>query len=357
MSSFSPVLSSLLNLIVGGALAGRLVAWIWLGVQIHQRRRLLGPPLIRAVPWGLTSVGALVVAWVVLNVLVVSVYAAVTHRQRGVPLAFTEQMFLVTVLNGAALVVLPLLLRLFSGARAADFGIDLTNLGRSVRSGVVAFLIVTWPVNLIHLLCAHLWKPKKHPLEEMVRGGLDFDIAYLAVLSAIVLAPAVEEFLFRGVVQGWLTRVFVRWATAKVAETSHEWLGEPVAGDASAEDLVVDSASVGAVSVDDGRTDHAHTEDLPAVPAWATFMPIALTSAAFAVAHSAQWPAPIPIFVLSLALGVIYQRTGSLTASFVVHALFNGFSTLLLFWALTHNGGDVAKDVPPPQSVVMVRGR
>ena len=46
--------------------------------------------------------------------------------------------------------------------------------------------------------------------------------------------------------------------------------------------------------------------------------------------HAAQWPAPIAIFVLSVALGTLYQRTGSLLAAIAMHGTFNGFSTLLL---------------------------
>jgi hypothetical protein len=38
----------------------------------------------------------------------------------------------------------------------------------------------------------------------------------------------------------------------------------------------------------------------------------------------------VAIFLLSLGLGTLYQRTGSLVASFVLHAAFNGFSTLTL---------------------------
>ena len=62
--------------------------------------------------------------------------------------------------------------------------------------------------------------------------------------------------------------------------------------------------------------------------------PIVIISALFAVVHLPQWPAPIAIFFLSLGLGVVYQRSGSLFASFVMHALFNGFSTLILFQAV-----------------------
>ena len=47
-----------------------------------------------------------------------------------------------------------------------------------------------------------------------------------------------------------------------------------------------------------------------------------------------QWPAPLAIFFLSVGLGAVYQRTGSLIASFVMHALFNGLGTMMLFLAI-----------------------
>ena len=74
--------------------------------------------------------------------------------------------------------------------------------------------------------------------------------------------------------------------------------------------------------------------------------PIVIISALFAVVHLPQWPAPIAIFFLSLGLGVVYQRTGSLFASFVMHALFNGFSTLILFQAVLIGAPADPKVVP-----------
>ena len=74
--------------------------------------------------------------------------------------------------------------------------------------------------------------------------------------------------------------------------------------------------------------------------------PIVIISALFAVVHLPQWPAPIAIFFLSLGLGAVYQRTGSLFASFVMHALFNGFSTLILFQAVLIGAPADPKVVP-----------
>jgi hypothetical protein len=78
-------------------------------------------------------------------------------------------------------------------------------------------------------------------------------------------------------------------------------------------------------------------------------MAIALTSLVFAAVHGPQWPAPIALFVLALAIGTVYHRTGSLIAAVCMHAVFNGFSTLGLFFALlVGRPTETEKAVPPP---------
>ena len=64
-----------------------------------------------------------------------------------------------------------------------------------------------------------------------------------------------------------------------------------------------------------------------------TGLAIVLTSLFFAALHAPQWPAPIPLFLLSLGLGIVYLRTGSLLATICMHAIFNGISMLTLFYA------------------------
>ncbi len=51
----------------------------------------------------------------------------------------------------------------------------------------------------------------------------------------------------------------------------------------------------------------------------------------FAALHYTVWPTPVPIFFLSLALGLLYQRTGSLVAPMALHMTFNAVSTILMF--------------------------
>jgi len=65
-------------------------------------------------------------------------------------------------------------------------------------------------------------------------------------------------------------------------------------------------------------------------------LPVVLTSVVFAGVHFEQMPAPLAIFPLSIVLGLLYETTGSLIPSFVLHALFNGFNTTLLVAALLY---------------------
>ena len=60
---------------------------------------------------------------------------------------------------------------------------------------------------MVNLLCVVVWKQHKHPLEQMVMAEPNAGIACLAFLSAVVLAPAAEELLFRGIIQSWLAQL------------------------------------------------------------------------------------------------------------------------------------------------------
>ena len=286
-------------------------------------------------------------------------YAQMTRRPANEPLAFHEQMLLTAIMNGVLLVAVPLVLRWTSGARLGHLGLSWHRLGRQARAGALAFLLVALPVYMVNVVLRLVWKPRKHPLEMMMMlekgAGLPMSqLALLAFLTAVVFAPAAEELMFRGVLQNWLERLFQRRGrvqelpsvapedlpcadrTIDVPPQPHVWTDNPYeAPEAPLTPLAV------------------WEEDQAPPPRAASLWPVVLTSALFGLVHYAQWPAPIPIFVLSLALGVVYQRTRSLVASFVLHALFNGLSTVLLFQVMLSGNlpGKVNNVVPPEARV------
>ena len=66
-------------------------------------------------------------------------------------------------------------------------------------------------------------------------------------------------------------------------------------------------------------------------------MPVALAAGisglGFAVLHGVWWLIPA-LFLLGVALALIYQRSGSIWAATITHGLFNSFTTLLYYLAL-----------------------
>ena len=57
---------------------------------------------------------------------------------------------------------------------------------------------------------------------------------------------------------------------------------------------------------------------------------ILATSILFAAVHSSVWPSPIPLFVLGLGLGYVTVRTRSLVPAILIHSLFNSVSAVYL---------------------------
>ena len=339
MSPRAAVFLQFIGLMIIGLTFAVVRAWAWAIRRMARGQPLLPSPKIRTVPWGFGSVLLVALAFFAVQITAGSIWVSQTGGWwNGRRLSFTESMFLVSVANATLLVLVPLLLRLTSGARLEDLGLRRGGWGRDVRVGVVASLLIAPLVYALNLVASLVWSRSTHPLEEMIRVQFSGRTAYLAVLSAVLLAPAAEELIFRGVIQGWLTRLFTT----------------PAGADPKPDDLsgLVESIDLGGLSAPAGRRPWL----LPRMPrplreasrrrASSGMMPVVLTSALFALLHAEQWPAPLAIFFLSLGLGTVYQRSGSLLTSFTIHALFNGFSTLLLFTALLA-GDAVGKNLKP----------
>lgn len=122
----------------------------------------------------------------------------------------------------------------------------------------------------------------EHDLLRMMSESGTVGMVVVTYLSAAVVTPIFEEVLFRGVMQTFWVGVFAQ--------------GLGVAGE--------------------GRNS--------AGSRWGA---IVMTSALFALLH-AGWSSPA-IFVLSLGLGYVYERTGRLWPVIVMHALFNALSITL----------------------------
>ncbi len=336
--SSSQILIALLTLTLYASIVA---AWGWAIARLAAGRTLLPAPSRDVVGWGGRTVLAVLATYLVLQVAVIGLYVQLLGVARPAPgagltttvadrmveallhpLVFAPgQLVVVTVsLNVMFLAVAPILLARGSGTKTADFGFGSGEAGSDVLRGLMAWPLLAPIVFGVNALATGIWKDRiqRHPLQDWVESAPSTSTLFLAAFSAVVVAPLAEEFLFRSVLLGWLD---------KLAIGPHE-PGGPVAwrkrlGPREEVDELED------------RPDPAEmTHGSKAGIGFRLFAANVVVSLLFAALHGQVWPTPVPLFFLSLGLGLLYQRTGRLLASITLHATFNGIATLTLYLSL-----------------------
>lgn len=236
--------------------------------------------------WGITLLGICV------SLTVGAVYVTVKLAGSTRDIATTQESLSPVELVGLNLVVpitvLATLLVVNARVRPGGLrrlGLNPQRLGVGLLIGVIAGILIVPLVHASGWAVEQAWQaiglkhPDAHPL---LRAGEELRNPWLRTLiavSAIALAPAAEELLFRGHLQ-----------TALI--------------------YTVDPS---------GRRKSIR---------WAS---VVITSIVFTIFHGELWMMP-PIFLLSLCLGWLYERTQNLWTAIVVHALFNAASVIYFFY-------------------------
>lgn len=274
--------SFLLNLVDTTLLVaalGSIALWFWLlGL------RTKGVPLVK---WGPTPLGPTtatmlmaVAAWLLILIAVPALILAGSNRS-PTDVSFAEQIALSTATNAALLLALPAVLRVF-GDRSSPKPADVVSPATRIAQGLITCLIVAPVVYGLYGAARLAWSPTKHPLEAMLRARPDAGVAALTFVSSVLFAPAAEELIFRRYLLSWLAGP----RDPASPDTRHELAANVV------------------------------------------------VSIAFAAVHQAQWPTPLALFPLSLVIGWLYLRTGSLAAAIGLHAGFNAIGTLQLYHSI-----------------------
>ncbi|MBI1901723.1 MAG: CPBP family intramembrane metalloprotease [Planctomycetia bacterium] len=277
-----------------GSLRGMLVAlavlaalalpvWFLLSLRIADRRSLLPPITRRPVSWtGFDILLVLLLHFALRGAgeWLFKRYVAANDPRAGIYLALAT-----TVVHALTLAGAVTYLHVVRAATWRDLGLASPQFGRDVLTGLVAALAVLFPVLGLNVLLVWVLEPTaQHPVIEMLLKSRDVLTFASLTFVAVAIVPPAEEFLYRGLLQGWLEKT-------------------------------------------------AFPTSSPGVPAGpAAWVALLGSSVVFAVMHSSAWPAPIPLFFFALVLGFLYQRTGSLWPSIVLHAVLNG--TSLLIWRL-----------------------
>ena len=250
--------NTLAIVIVGLLSAASLVVWIKIGLRIRQ-----GEPILEASPESTLPI----VHWMplLLTLLLVSQGIIGLLETRTAATTIKIDRIQIRVMLSCVMLVLLLMPLLQNGAKS--FGFSAANWQRQVGQGCVGFIVCVLPVVLCLLLTLGLREPtNEHPYLQALQEG-SFEIVFWICMSAVVMAPILEELIYRVVLQTWLQHL-----------------------------LTPNQALV-------------------------------LTAAIFAAVH--RLPDAIPLFPLALILGYLYQRKRSFLAIVTLHAVFNGVNIIL----------------------------
>ena len=332
--------------------------WAALIVRKSKGRDLLGRfggrELIGS-PYGFIDVLLVFFAWMggqVIAVGVAMVILGISHENIAT-ISGEEEAKLLGIVGLAQLVGVflawgVLYARYGRGGRSQAIGIQRTNIAKDIVLGLAAFAMVIPIVLLIQWLLTLLLE-YEHPSLEMLTRDASWLTFVLVWFVAGFVAPVCEEIFFRGTLQAWLQRL----GPARM-KSDQILVGGWDGGISESGELGgAKQALPNSVSLDENESSPDLNPYRPpreaALPgqsesqsgllaggetdrrSWITqsHWPIYVTSAIFAGLHIGQGAAPIPLFVLSVALGYLYRKTESILPCIVLHMVLNTFS---LFW-------------------------
>ncbi len=234
----------------------------------------------------------------------------VTAKDMASPAIQQRQLAAGMLATGLVFVAVALGCALFRRDGLRRLGLTGDGILPGIVSGILGLIIILpwlfWLMLLLDYLRRSFYPtaPVQHEIFQLwQQRGTGRGFEFLAVFSAVVLAPLAEEALFRGLLQSALAYLF-RGGQKRLAPPPQS-LSQPLTWP-----LVLSYA-----------TPPPRARDPETVPRWAA---IIVASLLFALMHR-PWLITPPIFCLSLGLGYVYERTGNLWSSIFMHVFFNAF--------------------------------
>jgi membrane protease YdiL (CAAX protease family) len=312
------------------------VTWWYLFARLRRTGCILPYEPRQPVPWGWPAAS---VAFIIVALMLPTALATGSAEEAPVEIDASEAaenilgFLLFQAVVGAVAVAIVFLT---SRPDRRDLGLPerFGQLLRDVGIGATAFLASLAPVFGMLAFAKYLEggsEPSHHPLIEIVQRASSVWILVLASISAVIFAPLFEEVIFRLLLQGSLEK----WEARKVG-----WQPDEPADEASMtndecrmtngeHELPADSSFV--IRHSSFFPDQPPERGLLGLPyGW---LPILVSSVLFALAHFGYGPEPVPLFVLALILGYVYQRTHCIIPCIVTHALFN-LVTVITLWRM-----------------------
>ncbi|MEM6365835.1 MAG: type II CAAX endopeptidase family protein, partial [Planctomycetota bacterium] len=349
-------IESLMALISMGIIAAFLASlWSWITL-FRQRRTLFGDrPLVpltqRAIPFwsildflvffGVLLVGTNLLAGLFLALGWVDVPAVVTDSETAdSPVSEPAETLSAAQLAMSSLgtiIAMVATLGLFRIRNQVDhlwhrLGLVVTSplLGLGLRSAILIL-----PPTMLLMAAASAVQEYSHPVLETLEAegtenAANYGLFAMMFVSTALVAPIVEEFWFRGLLQGGLQKYADRWqrdldANGDAKVESSDTVESPVVPEPQSAtetsrrvELTGDGESI-TEDTSSNPYEPSLVPDSSAPPtlgstAWRpkAYWPILVSSVVFALAHWGHGLAPIPLFFMSLGLGYLVRQTGSL---------------------------------------------
>jgi membrane protease YdiL (CAAX protease family) len=196
-----------------------------------------------------------------------------------------------------ATAVIIFLARTHFARRLKGFGLNVKTIHKDFFAAFVNLLTI-WPLMMAAIILTislgkriygQEYQIQQHQELELIMEHSQLPLRILIAVVAIVIAPVLEEMLFRGLVQTMIRSYLVARCPSLVARgTGHEKRATDING------------------------------------AW---LAILISSGLFAIVHAnpGHWPA---LFVLAVCLGYSYEKSGSLFRPIFIHSLFNAASII-----------------------------
>jgi membrane protease YdiL (CAAX protease family) len=273
-----------------------LAIWCYLGFRWRKGGELIPDRRPPEAPWGLMDV------WIIILLWFGGSFGLALAQKLGINERSTLSFVYGLMTLGAT--VAGLLWLVIRYRASALFLISPRRPGHDIALGLVAFIAIVPPIFWLMTLLVR-FSPYHHETLALLQKSPSPWVIFVSFFTAALVAPIAEEFFFRLVLQSWLQRLRFRDVPAhrfaciygddRFQQVAHETVVSPQAERA---------------------------------PRW----PILVSAALFAGLHADQWPAPVALFVLGLALGYLFQKTGSLIPCIVLHMGLNAYSLIWQTW-------------------------
>ncbi|MEZ6116940.1 MAG: CPBP family intramembrane glutamic endopeptidase [Pirellulaceae bacterium] len=349
------VLPLLMSVVTFAILAASLLGWAHAVKRLMARQSIIEDERTGVVPWNwfVLLVIALTFLVVIGGCQLVAMLllgldpgefdptTATPFQHFAVIMAFSAGMLVSTVIGFG-------LVWSFTRCPFVSLGLSLSRIRVDARIALVAFAMLIVPTLLCQLaLVQMLPTSPEHPFVKIIKDSQNGILLWGIAFAAIVAAPMSEEFLFRVMLQGWLERILVPPSSAAIiptGEVANIQLAETSESSTSLDEISSErfsppdqgnpflpphESAVPATSCEAAVTDiNAGQTQFRGVVNW---LPILISSTLFAMAHLGQGPPPIPLFILAVGLGYLYQKTRRIWPSLIVHALVNSLAVAVGF--------------------------